>query len=222
MGSVSRHVDHLVIPVLDLDAAAAELVRSGFVVTPRADHPFGTSNRLVVFAYTYLELVAVTRPELIPAAGFAADVAEFIGAGPGVSHVVVSSADPDADRDLLLSRGAEVGDVFEFSRPAPRADGSMVTASFRIVPTPAPGPLGSFLCAHEVPEAVWHPSHLVHPNGAGRILGIRLPAPAPPLFAVLEVSGVEFGLGAPRLTTDGHHDPATIGNLTLASSAGVS
>ena len=61
MGSVSRHVDHLVVPVPDLDAAAAELERTGFVVTPRADHPFGTSNRLVVFADTYLEPQALLR-----------------------------------------------------------------------------------------------------------------------------------------------------------------
>ena len=122
---MARHVDHLAIAIHDLESASSTLETAGFVVTPRADHPFGTSNRLVVFVDTYLELVAVTRAELIPEAGFAAEVAAFIASGEGISHAVVSSEDPIADHAFLADRGLANGDIFEFSRPAPRADGSV-------------------------------------------------------------------------------------------------
>ncbi|NIQ53863.1 MAG: VOC family protein, partial [Gammaproteobacteria bacterium] len=46
--STRRRIDHLVHAVDDLDAAAAAYEDLGFLVTPRADHPFGTSNRLVI------------------------------------------------------------------------------------------------------------------------------------------------------------------------------
>ncbi len=216
MGGVARHVDHLVVPVHDLDRVAARLEAAGFVVTPPADHPFGTSNRLVVFTDTYLELVAVTRPELIPERSFAAEVGAFLESGEGVSHVVVSSSDPGADHDYLAARGLVAGDLFEFSRPAPRADGSETVASFVLVRTVDAGKLGAFLCAHRVPEAVWHPSHLAHPNGASRLASIQLPAPAPPLFGALDVSGIEFGAATACVTTDGEHGPIGIGELRIA------
>ncbi len=211
---MTRHIDHLVVPVHDLARTAGALEGAGFVVTPQADHPFGTSNRLVVFAETYLELVAVTRAELLPESGFAAEVAAFLGAGEGVSHVVVSSVDPVADHALLASRGIGDGDIFEFSRPAPRADGSVTEASFSIVRTLSTAPLGAFLCAHDVPDAVWHESHLDHPNGARRIVAIELPGPAPEVFDVFAVDGVSFGAEA-RVVTDGAGEAVVIGGLVV-------
>ncbi len=212
---MARHVDHLAIAIHDLESASSTLETAGFVVTPRADHPFGTSNRLVVFVDTYLELVAVTRAELIPEAGFAAEVAAFIASGEGISHAVVSSEDPIADHAFLADRGLANGDIFEFSRPAPRADGSVTTASFSIVPALSTGSIGAFLCAHHVPDAVWHPSHLAHPNGASRITGLELPGPVPEVFEVFAVAGVEFGDGPARVVTDGGGDRVEIGGLVV-------
>ena len=214
---MTRQVDHLVVPVQDLAAASRVLEEAGFVVTPRADHPFGTSNRLVVFVDTYLELVAITRPELLPPDGFADEVRSSLESGEGVSHVVVSSNDPEGDFRLVAAAGLGDGEIFEFSRPAPRADGSVTRASFSIVRTLSTAPLGAFLCAHDVPDAVWHESHLEHPNGARRIVGLELPGPAPEVFGVFEVDGVEFAARA-RVVTDGSAELVAIGGLVVGGS----
>src|SRR5690606_22549475 len=84
--SMERHpqplaLDHVVVAVPDLDAAAAELERAGFYVTARSDHPFGTSNRLVMLDGTYVELVAVTRPESVTESGFARFIQDSLAAG---------------------------------------------------------------------------------------------------------------------------------------------
>ena len=215
MGAMARHVDHLVVPVHDLDATSSVLDGAGFVVTPQADHPFGTSNRLVVFADTYLELVAITRPELLPPGGFADEVRSYLESGEGVSHVVVSCTDPEGDFGLVAGAGLGDGEIFEFSRPAPRADRSVTQASFSIVRTLSTAPLGAFLCAHDVPDAVWHESHLDHANGTRRIVGLELPGPAPEVFEVFEVGGVEFGADGARVVTDGGAEPVAIGGLVV-------
>jgi hypothetical protein len=189
--------------------------KAGFVVTPQADHPFGTSNRLVVFVDTYLELVAITRPELLPAGGFADEVRTFLRSGAGVSHAVVSCRDPIADQRLVAARGIADGEIFDFSRPAPRVDGSVTEASFSIVGTLSTAPLGAFLCAHAVPDAVWHESHLAHPNGARCVVGLELPGPAPEVFGLFEVGGVQFGPGEALVATDVGHDVVAIGGLMV-------
>jgi hypothetical protein len=212
---MARHVDHLVIPVRDLENSARRLESAGFVVTPQADHPFGTSNRLVVFDRTYLEFVAVTRPDLVPEAGFAAEVSQHLDAAQGISHLVLATGDAATDHARLAAAGIAAGPVFDFSRPAPRADGTTVTASFSLATAAATTPPGVFLCAHHTPGAVWHRSHLAHPNGAERILAIRLPGEAPEAVALFDLTGVEFGAAAAGVTTDGRHGPVRLGGLTI-------
>lgn len=57
-------LDHVLIPVPDLDAAGATLAaRYGLPSTPGGSHPgFGTANRIVPLGPAYLELVAVADP----------------------------------------------------------------------------------------------------------------------------------------------------------------
>jgi hypothetical protein len=215
MSTSTRHVDHLVLPVADLDTAAAEFHGAGYIVTPRADHPFGTSNRLVVFTDTYLELVAVTNADQVPEAGFAGEVAAYVADQEGISHVVVSSEDAGADFAALAAAGVNVRDPFDFSRPAPIADGTTMTASFSLVPTESSSPLGAFVCVHHTKEAVWHPSHLEHPNGARRIRAISVAARAPELFDALEVEGIGFAQQKNAVTTDGAAPAVRIGTVEI-------
>ena len=219
MSTPARHVDHLVVPVIDLDVAAGKFEAAGYIVTPRADHPFGTSNRLVVFADTYLELVAVSDPTAIPRAGFAAEVAAYVSQGEGVSHVVVSSEDAAADFDALSHLGLTPADSFRFERPAPIADGTTAVASFSLVLTPSTSTLGAFLCAHHTRSAVWHPSHLAHPNGARRIRKIELTGRAPELFGEIRVDGVRFGQVEDGVEIDGAAPPVQIGTLAVSALA---
>ncbi len=173
-----RRIDHIVHAVTDLDEAAAAYEEQGFVVTPRADHPFGTSNRLVLFAGagpgSYLELVAVTRPDRIPPPGegpsFAATVRDFVTVGPGAAMVVLGSDDPAADRADLEAADLSPYPPFSFTRDAPQPDGSTADVTFDLILLPPPGPAcGVFLCHHRIPERIWHREFLDHPNGANRV-----------------------------------------------------
>ncbi len=174
-----RRLDHVVHAVSDLDGAADAYAEAGFVVTGRADHPFGTSNRLVLLGGPdpgcYVELVAVTRPARIPPStpdrlSFADAVRTFLADGPGAAMLVLGSDDPDADHADLERRGLHPLPVFSFSRPAPLPDGTTATVSFDLVPLHPLGPhLGVFLCRHRTPELLWRPEYLRHPNGAAAL-----------------------------------------------------
>ncbi len=58
--SLPRAIDHLVLPIVDLDTSRERLGRLGFTVAADARHPFGTENACVFFSDdTYLEPLAV-------------------------------------------------------------------------------------------------------------------------------------------------------------------
>lgn len=191
-------LDHLVLPVSDLDGAADELSRAGFVVTPTAEHPFGTANRLVVFPDSYLELVSVVHADRIPDFGFARTVADHLASGmTGFSHVV-GAADSVSDAETSIrANGRTPGPAMTFARPAPRSDGSTMTASFTIVPVAENESI--FFCVHHTPEAVWFQGHLVHPNGVRDMRSVRVAAPLELAVDMVEVGpdGIEVGLPAP-------------------------
>ncbi|MFX8809231.1 VOC family protein, partial [Acinetobacter baumannii] len=54
-----KRIDHLVVAVHDLDQAAGFCHRLGFQVGARNRHPWGTENRLVQFASSFIELITV-------------------------------------------------------------------------------------------------------------------------------------------------------------------
>lgn len=201
-------LDHLVLPVESLDATARTLSDYGFVITPKAEHPFGTANRLVVFDGAYLELVTVVDPSRLPSAGFARRVFEHLDSGStGFSHVACAATSVTAAGDAARDRGLDVEEPMWFSRRAPRSDGSELTASFTLLAlTGAPQ---VFFCVHHTPSAVWFGPHLAHPNGARTIARAATELDLPftvdpivggaprietgPLVEGLEVAGVVFG-----------------------------
>jgi len=97
-----RRIDHLIICVRDLAQAALSWQTLGFTLTPTGVHPFGTSNRLAMFANSFLELLAVTDAAAIPAAApgrfsFAAHNRDFLAAAEGMSMLAWHSTDAHAD-----------------------------------------------------------------------------------------------------------------------------
>jgi len=63
-------LDHVVVVVRDLDAAAAQWQRLGFTISPRGTHSahMGTANYTMMLREDYLEILGVVAPtELIPA-----------------------------------------------------------------------------------------------------------------------------------------------------------
>lgn len=111
-----RSIDHVVHVGHDFDQLAGEYEALGFTVTLRADHPFGTSNRLAVLENAYLELVAITRPELITGE-FATAVQRFLRSGPGLatrglrlSGLVIAGSKPFHQSILGIDVTGSVGD----------------------------------------------------------------------------------------------------------------
>ena len=178
--TAQRSLDHVVVVVENLDDSAARLEEIGFHVTPRSDHPFGTSNRLVMLADTYIELISLTDPGATGDSPFAGFVSDALAAGrTGPRLVVFRSDDPEADRDRLAAAGVETA-MLRFGRDARLPDGSMGRVEFvTVVPQFANNPVATFLCHHLNPEIVWHPSLLDHPNGARRLLDVSLADPGP-------------------------------------------
>lgn len=177
--SPGRPLDHLVVVVEDLDSAAARMTERGFTVTALSHHPFGTSNRLVMFPGCYLELVTVTRPELVPDEGFAAFVASCLTRGDlGPRMLVLKTDEPDADRARLLTADIPTPEPVRFGREAMLPDGSTVYVEFVTVLPEAVSPdFSVFYCRHLTPDHVWHPSLLDHPNGATRLVSARIGDP---------------------------------------------
>src|SRR5215213_9383959 len=65
-------IDHIVVPVSDLDRAAAEVeARYGLASVEGGRHPaWGTANRIVPLGDAYVELVAVADPKTAHRATF--------------------------------------------------------------------------------------------------------------------------------------------------------
>ncbi len=66
---MKRGIDHLVLCANDLELGAAFYRKLGFTTTPRARHPWGTDNCLIQLTGSFIELLTVSRPSLISAAG---------------------------------------------------------------------------------------------------------------------------------------------------------
>lgn len=77
-------LDHVVVGVADLDAAATAARSRGFSVTPGGRHRgFGTRNMLIRFRTAYLELITVTDPGEARAAGRGSLVDRIADQGDG-------------------------------------------------------------------------------------------------------------------------------------------
>ncbi len=187
-----RAIDHVVMAVADLDEAAGLFETAGFTVTPRADHPFGTSNRLIVTDGSYVELVGVTKPELIPSTGFAAKINDKLGRNdPGIAFLALRSTDARADHAALAESGQAEGDVLRFGRPAPLVGGGTIRAEFSLAFTKA---WRVFYCQHHTPEAIWNPQAMTHTNGSRRMTAVGFDAGQ-------ALEGIEI-LDRPGLTFD--------------------
>lgn len=174
-----RQIDHVVVAVDDLDRMAADLTGLGFLVTDRSDHPFGTSNRLIVLEECYIELVAVTKPDRVPGEGFPRFVADGLAAGrTGPLLVALRTDTPARDVERLRAAGLSFSEPNRFGRWLDLPDGDRRFAEF----VTAFGDLGSqeltaFFCQHLTPELVWRPEVMSHPNGASHLTSVTLPDP---------------------------------------------
>lgn len=197
-----RGLDHLVIGVRDLDAAAELYTKLGFRVGARNRHPWGTENRIVQFPGAFLELITIGDEGAIPEHGprlfsFGAFVRDALAAqGEGMSMLVLESR--DANADAAAFKTARIGDFepFFFEREAKRPDGSQVRVAFRLAfaaDRKAPE-CGFFVCQQLEPQNFWNPAFQQHDNGATGLAAAVMVAEEPALhrdFLVAFTGGAE-------------------------------
>ena len=109
---MTRGIDHLVLVVRDLEKAHAFYAALGFTLTPRAVHPWGTTNHLAQLRGCFLELLAVPEPGKIAPAkpgefGFGAFNRDFLARREGMSMLVFESHDARRDQAEFASCGLQ-------------------------------------------------------------------------------------------------------------------
>jgi hypothetical protein len=161
-------LDHAVVLVNDLDAAARRYERLGFTTAPLMRHPFGTANRLVMLRHSFIELVGVVDPGSLTGPGTL--IANRLAAsGEGAWGLALLGSDIERNRAELVARGLDCGEVGHGSRPVPLPDGRDGVARFSTLMLPSPPGLADllvFLAEQHVPEVVWVPEWQRHANGA--------------------------------------------------------
>ena len=187
-----RHLDHLVLPVEDVETTRARHMALGFTVAADARHPFGTENACVFFGDgTYLEPLAIASREDCEASArqgnvfVARDQAyRFRQGDTGFSALVVASKDADGDHARFTGLGMSGGDMLSFSRPMKLPDGSAQTASFKLAfagDLRSPDFFGFAVERINVPAADLS-MLTAHPNGVAGISEIILSEPNPTDF----------------------------------------
>jgi hypothetical protein len=161
------HIDHLITLTRDREAARASLIRMGFDLTERGEHPGrGTSNHLAFFGNCYWELLSVDTPTQENAA--------LRERGSGLAGCALRTHDAARDAQLARTLGVVASEPEEFTRPV-RVDGEWKIARFRIAVLQPPYPVDAYLffCQHLTPELVFPRELRDHPNGAFRIRAIH-------------------------------------------------
>ena len=155
-------IDHAVIAVRDLDAAAASFRALGFTLTPRGYHSIGSQNHCIMFGTTYIELLAAPVPH--------AWLDYYRSYGDGLAAIALSTADADTAYRELQGSGARP--PMDLSRPV---EGGV--ARFRLVQIEGAPQL--FLVQHLTRELVWRREWQAHANGAAELVGVSLAAKKP-------------------------------------------
>jgi hypothetical protein len=194
-------IDHLVIAVRSVDAAADALERDlGLAFTGGGRHEaMGTYNRLAFLGDTYLELIGVFDAKLVrSSAAFkvgGAALALLETGREGLATYALATDDMAGDVRRLRATGSPIGEPVAGSRQ--RDDGEVVrwVAAF-----PELGPEGPpFLIEHEPVGAEWGPEARAvraafrHPGGGRlRLATLELPVVGAP--AVADAYGAALGI----------------------------
>ena len=176
-----RHIDHLVLAVHDLEAAAAFYTRLGFLVGARNRHPWGTANHVIQFRSSFLELITVADAERIPphsprSFSFGQFVKDYLSKREGLAMFVLDSVDAEADAADHARQGIGDFQPFFFERSGRAADGTETHVAFSLafatddrLPDAA-----FFVCQQHHPDAFWSAPLQRHGNGATNVSGVCL------------------------------------------------
>jgi hypothetical protein len=184
-------IDHVVVAVADLDAAAAQWAALGFTVSPRGFHgeAAGTANHTLMLGQGYIELLGVVQPTAANAWLRAA-----LAAGRSLCAVAVATPDAQALHAAWQADGLAVQPAQHFVRAVTRPHG-VEQARFTTIdlaPNALPG-ADLFACQQHTPQWVWLPELMQHANRATALAGVGLEMPASGLHEWARA----FGMAAP-------------------------
>ena len=152
-----KGIDHLVVVVPDLGAAARGYAALGFTVVPGGRHPVGTHNQLIAFADgSYIELI-----------GFYQESPEHkwwepLQRGGGLVDLCARTDDLSADTTAFRQAGVAIDDPAPLSRKRP--DGYQLRWVLSI-PRPPHRGVAPFLIQDETPREERVPRQTTHANG---------------------------------------------------------
>jgi catechol 2,3-dioxygenase-like lactoylglutathione lyase family enzyme len=187
---MARGLDHFVLCVRDLDAAAEFYRRLGFSVGAKNRHPWGTENHIVQTQGTFLELLSMGPDGLLeqPQEGsksFGGFAQSYLSAREGFAMLVLEGHDAQGDRRAFAQAGLGDYPVFPFAREGRRPDGSVVKVAFDLAfadDRHAPE-IFFFTCQQKYPENFWNPAMQRHANGATGFPGVVMAAENPSAHA---------------------------------------
>ncbi len=170
-------IDHLLIGVGDLEAAAERYRRLGFTLTPLGRHRAkNTGNVCIMFGADYLELKGVVDRDA-PDEGFDA---LFAARGEGLQGVAFAGPAGRAAVERWRQAGVAASEPLALTRDVETAAGTEELRFTRIrFPETAALGLGGFVCQHLTPELTRRPAWLAHANGAEGIAGLTVVVAAP-------------------------------------------
>lgn len=173
-------IDHVVVLVQHLDAAANNWSRLGFTVSPRGTHSaaMGSGNYTIMFGDDYVELLGiVTATEHnAPSRTFLAE------RGGGVERIAFTTTDAAAGAKELRDAGLKAIGPIDFGRPVQLPGGGESEARFSIFEWPreeAPAGVRIFACQHHTRSAVWIPELQRHANTAAGLQRVIVTSPEP-------------------------------------------
>lgn len=173
-------IDHAVVAVKDLDAAAANWKQLGFTISPRGTHSahMGTGNYTIMLAEDYMELLGVLN-----ATEHNAPTRAYLDrTGGGIERIAFTTLSAAAGAAEIRSMGYVPIGPTDFERPVTMPDGHRSAAKFATFMWPteeAPGGVRLFACQHKTRETVWIPELQQHANTAKRIAEVLVTTPAP-------------------------------------------
>ena len=222
-------IDHLVLPVTDIDLARERLGKLGFTVAPDARHPFGTENACVFFAdKTYLEPLGVASVGESEEAAHDGNVFtarnqafRFRCGSEGLSAIAFATADAKHEHARFVKDSMSAGSVLQFERPVKMPDGTENIAGFRLAFAGDLRAPDFFLFAVERvnPLPANRTALETHANGVTGIAEIALAAPEPTVFGEF-VRSVAKGAST-ELTSFGLDLPTGNAKISLMTPEGL-
>ena len=187
---MTRPIDHIVLYSSDLNTMTRIYEKLGFNLTPRAHHPFETSNHLAQLESSFIELLSITEPDKISQSkpdsfSFGGYNSAFSSRGDGFSMLALKSNGWQSDREHFASCGLDIYDPFEFHRLAMQPDGSEITVGFNLTFATHPEMPWAifFTCDHQhEPKYFYKPQFQSHANTAIGISEVMIVANNPRLY----------------------------------------